>query len=101
MDSDNKLLEAAMTDEDFNAYDVAAIQKELWMTKAFIVKDLSKILVPQLISGLSVVLLAAGSFFGFMNDVTTISIATTATGTGATLFKKNDELEKQINKRKK
>lgn len=98
---ENKLLEAALTNEEFDAYDVAAIKKELWLTKAFIIKDLFKVIAPQIIAGGSVLAITAGSFFGFMDTPTTVSIAAAASGSSATLFKKNDELEKQLNKRKK
>lgn len=94
------LLEAALKDNIINEYDKAAIDQKMMLTKAFIFKDKFKTVVPQLITASSIVLISAGSYFGFMDQTTTISIAACATGSGATLLRKNDELEKQMNKKK-
>lgn len=93
----DKLLEAAISDTEFNAYDEAAIKKELWLTKAFIVKDLAVSILSQIISAGAV----ASISFLTLTDIQSISIAGIASPSAAFLIKKNDQLEKQLNKRKK
>lgn len=93
---DNKLLEIASKDQVFNEYDKAAIKKELWLTKAFIVKELAVSTLSQMISLISIL----GIFFLPLNEIQSLSIAGIASPSAALLINKNGQLEKQLNKKK-
>lgn len=94
------LLAAARSDDVIDIYDKAAIEQKLKLTTALIYKEKIKLVVPQLVTLSAIASLTAGSYFGFMDNTTTISIAGVSSGSVATLFKKDDELVKQLNKKK-
>lgn len=97
MDKENKLLEVASKDQEFNAYDEAAIKKELWLTKAVIFKELVPSTVSQLLSLISVL----GIFFLPLTDIQSVSVAGITSPSAALLVKNftNGNLEKLIKKK--
>lgn len=99
MANDKELLKAAIADPEFNAYDQAAIKKELMLTRAYIVRELGYTFMAQALSFVA----ATAIIFMPLSELTKGCLTVIASPSAAVALFKSGRLEEIIThtKRKK